>query len=103
MLYYRVVKFKKIQKATELNQDWNKELNERRIHPTHKPVRLYKWLLSQYAEKGMKILDTHLGGGSIAIACNDLGYDLTACELDKDYFDAAVKRFENHKAQLKLF
>jgi site-specific DNA-methyltransferase (adenine-specific) len=107
----------------------NKEI---RIHITQKPVALYKWLLEKYAkqecsnlhcEKGvvdnvygeivycsecqnrerLKILDTHLGSGSIAIACHDYGYDLTACELDKDYFDKAMERINNHKKQLTLF
>jgi len=73
------------------------------IHPTQKPVSLYKWLLKNYAKEGDKILDTHLGSGSIAIACHDLGFDLTACELDTDYYNAAIKRIEDHKKQLKLF
>jgi site-specific DNA-methyltransferase (adenine-specific) len=73
-----------------------------RIHPTQKPIALYKWILSKYAKQGDKILDTHLGSGSIAIACHDLEYDLTACELDTEYFDAAMKRINNHKKQLKL-
>ena len=75
---------------------------ETRIHPTQKPVALYKWILNKYAKKGDKILDTHLGSGSIAIACHDLEYDLTACELDTEYYDAAIKRINNHKKQLKL-
>jgi len=75
---------------------------ETRIHPTQKPVALYKWILSKYAKQGDKILDTHLGSGSIAIACHDLEYDLTACELDTEYYDAAMKRINNHKKQLKL-
>jgi site-specific DNA-methyltransferase (adenine-specific) len=100
---------------------------ESRIHPTQKPVKLYKWLLKNYATcsscenkgwvyltmgkqtdcpkcKGVipKILDTHGGSMSIAIACHDLGFDLDLCELDKDYFNAGVKRFEQHKKQLKL-
>ena len=74
-----------------------------RIHPTQKPIELYEWLLMNYAKEGDKILDTHLGSGSIAIACHDLGYDLTACELDKDYYNAAMKRIEQHKAQQRLF
>ena len=74
-----------------------------RIHPTQKPVKLYEWLLMNYAKKGDKILDTHLGSGSIAIACHNLKYDLTACELDKEYFDKAIERIENHKAQKRLF
>jgi site-specific DNA-methyltransferase (adenine-specific) len=76
---------------------------ENRIHPTQKPVKLYKWLLTNYAKEGQKIFDSHLGSGSIAIACHDLGFDLVGCELDKDYYDAAVKRFNNHKLQSKLF
>ena len=75
---------------------------ETRIHPTQKPVQLYKWLLTKYAKQGDKILDTHWGSMSIAIACHDLGFDLDLCELDKDYFNAGVKRFEQHKKQLKL-
>ena len=78
----------------------NKEV---RIHPTQKPVKLYEWLLMKYAKEGDKILDTHLGSGSIAIACHNLGYDLTACELDKEYYNAAIKRIEQHKAQQRLF
>ena len=79
-------------------------LKERgKIHPTQKPAELYKWLLINNAKEGDKILDTHLGSGSIAIACYDLGFDLTACELDKDYFDAAMKRIDQHKAQLTIF
>lgn len=74
-----------------------------RIHPTEKPIQLYEWLLMNYAKDGFRILDTHLGSGSIAIACHNLGYDLTACELDKDYFNAAMKRIEDHKKQLRMF
>jgi site-specific DNA-methyltransferase (adenine-specific) len=76
---------------------------ETRIHPTQKPVALYKWILDKYAKQGDKILDTHLGSGSIAIACHDYGFDLTACELDKEYFDKAMQRINNHMAQTKLF
>lgn len=74
-----------------------------RIHPTQKPKQLYKWILDKYAKQGDKILDTHLGSGSIAIACHDYGFDLTACELDKEYFDKAMLRLNNHMAQTKLF
>ena len=79
-------------------------LKERgKIHPTQKPIELYEWLLINNAKEGDKILDTHLGSGSIAIACHNLDYDLTACELDKEYYDAAIKRIEQHKAQQRLF
>jgi site-specific DNA-methyltransferase (adenine-specific) len=74
-----------------------------RIHPTQKPVALYKWLLDKYAKDGDKILDTHLGSGSIAIACHEYGFELTACELDTEYFEKAVERIKNHVSQQKLF
>ncbi len=74
-----------------------------KIHPTQKPVKLYEWLLMNYAKEGDKILDTHLGSGSIAIACHNLGFDLTACELDKEYFEQAMKRINNHKSQMRIF
>ena len=77
--------------------------NISKIHPTEKPVDLYKFCLDKYAKQGDKILDTHLGSGSIAIACHDYGFDLTACELDKEYFDKAMERINNHMAQTKLF
>lgn len=76
---------------------------QKRIHPTEKPYQLYKWILDKYAKQGDKILDTHLGSGSIAIACHDYGFDLTACELDKEYFDKAMTRINNHTSQTKLF
>lgn len=73
------------------------------IHPTQKPVKLYEWLLMNYAKEGDKILDTHLGSGSIAIACHNLGFDLVGCELDEDYYNAACKRLKQHQAQLTIF
>ena len=76
---------------------------DKTIHPTQKPVALYKWLLDKYAKDGDKILDTHLGSGSIAIACHEYGFELTACELDTEYFEKAVERIKNHVAQQKLF
>lgn len=90
-------------KQINLRYDGFLGADETRIHPTQKPVALYKWLLHNYAKEGDKILDTHLGSGSIAIACHDYGFDLTGCELDKDYFDAAMKRINAHTAQQKLF
>ena len=74
-----------------------------RIHPTQKSIKLYEWQLINYAKEGDKILDTHLGSGSIGIACHNLGYDLTACELDKEYYNAAMERIERHKQQLTMF
>jgi site-specific DNA-methyltransferase (adenine-specific) len=73
------------------------------IHPTQKPVKLYKWLLDKYAKQGDKILDTHLGSGSSRIACYDYAFDFTGFELDKDYFDAQEKRFKNHTEQIRMF
>jgi len=81
----------------------NNNRNGGRFHPTQKPVKLYEWILINYAKKGDTILDTHLGSGSIAIACHNLGYELTACELDKEYYDLAMKRIEQHKQQLRMF
>ena len=95
----------------------------KKFHPTQKPVKLYEWLLMNYAQRkcdhkheehyrhlctdcrnqDVKILDTHLGSGSIAIACHNLKFDLTACELDKDYYDAAMKRLKQHQQQLTMF
>lgn len=77
--------------------------NSNKIHPTQKPVELYEWLLKMYAKQDDKILDTHLGSGSIAIACHDYGFELTACELDSEYFDKAIERIKNHVSQQKLF
>ena len=78
----------------------NKEI---RIHPTQKPVALYEWLLKNYAKPGDRILDTHSGSLSIGIACYNLGFDLTAYEIDKEYFDAGKARLERHMAQGRLF
>ena len=83
--------------------DYNSAKNKQRIHPTQKPVKLYEWILDKYAKEGDKILDTHLGSGSIAIACQNRGFDLTACELDKEYFEAATKRIETATAQTNIF
>jgi len=77
--------------------------SEGRMHPTQKPITLYEFILMNFAEKGNKILDTHLGSGSIALACHNLGFDLTACELDKEYYNEAIKRIEQHKAQIRMF
>jgi site-specific DNA-methyltransferase (adenine-specific) len=72
-------------------------------HPTQKPIKLYEYCLTKYANEGDKILDTHLGSGSIAIACHDYGFELTCCELDKEYYDKAIQRIKNHTNQQKLF
>ena len=74
-----------------------------KIHQTQKPIYLYKFILDNYTKPNDKILDTHLGSGSIAIACHDYKFELTACELDKEYFDKAIQRIKNHVGQQKLF
>ena len=91
-----------IKKPAKLFKHLHVQNKDKRIHPTQKPVKLYEWLLMNYANKGDKILDTHLGSGSIAIACHNLGYDLTACELDKEYYEASLKRLKQHQSQLRL-
>lgn len=94
---------KAVRKFEWLWNGFQKEKPEVRIHPTQKPVALYKWLLHNYAKQGDKILDTHLGSMSIAIACHDYGFHLTGCELDPDYFAAGVQRVQYHIKQLSLF
>ena len=77
--------------------------NQNKIHPTQKPIKLYKWLLQNYAKEGDTILDTHFGSLSIGIACHDMGFELTAIELDKDYYEQAKQRLINHQRQLTIF
>ena len=84
-----------------INSDNDRRINK--IHPTQKPIELYKWLLDKYAKQGDKILDTHLGSGSIAIACHDYDFELMACELDAEYYEKAVQRIKNHTSQQRLF
>lgn len=84
-------------------QQGNKLLNEKRIHPTQKPIVLYEWLLTKYATAGDKILDTHVGSASSLIACHNLGFDYVGFELDKTYYDMANKRLEAVKAQGSIF
>ena len=92
--------FKKVAKLYKYSTYKNKGT---KIHPTQKPVSLYEWLLQNYAKDGDKILDTHLGSGSIALACHNLGFELTACELDKEYYEASIKRIKDHISQQRLF
>lgn len=81
----------------------NMKNKERRIHPTQKPVALYRWIYQNYAKPGDKILDTHLGSGSSRIAAYDAGLDFVGCEIDKVYFDLQEERFAAHAAQMNLF
>jgi site-specific DNA-methyltransferase (adenine-specific) len=85
----------KVVEITPMRQD--------RIHPTQKPVALYKWLLKNYAKPGDKIFDSHVGSGSIRIACHDMGFDFEGCEIDKDYWEAQEKRYQQHISQMELF
>ena len=78
-------------------------IEKNRIHPTQKPVALYTWLLNNYAEKGDKILDTHVGSASSLIACHRAGYEFMGFELDKDYYQAASERLETERSQISLF
>jgi len=79
------------------------DISSYKVHPTQKPVKLYEWLLTNYSEPGQRILDTHLGSGSSAIAAHYFGCDFVGMEIDKDYYDAAVKRFNAETAQLDIF
>ena len=81
----------------------DKRKNEKRIHPTQKPVALYEWIFSKYAKPGDKILDTHLGSGSSRIAAYNASLDFVGCEIDAHYFKAQEERFKEHTAQLNLF
>jgi site-specific DNA-methyltransferase (adenine-specific) len=74
-----------------------------KIHPTQKPIQLYEWILSKYANTGQRIMDTHLGSGSSAIAAHNLGFEFVGMELDKSYFDSCVERFNRHCSQQSLF
>jgi len=95
--------FLKVLKKAPIRYDGFIGADTVRIHPTQKPVKLYQWLLSKYAKQGDRILDTHLGSGSSAIAAHYGGFDFVGCELDADYYNAAVKRFENETAQSSMF
>jgi site-specific DNA-methyltransferase (adenine-specific) len=96
-------------KLTKFSYGWigfdylNNPHKERKIHPTQKPIALYTWLLSTYAKKGDKILDTHLGSGSSAIAAHRMGFSFDGYEIDKDYFEGAKARLEQAQRQLLLF
>ena len=99
-----IASYSKHKKVAIYNQTWTNYVNTKSTnHPTEKPVALYKWLLKNYAKPGDKILDTHGGSGSICIACHDMGFDLDWIELDEDYYNAAIKRFNTHTAQGSLF
>jgi site-specific DNA-methyltransferase (adenine-specific) len=99
-----IASYSRLKKVFKYTQRWTNFVNTKiSNHPTEKPIELYRYLLYNFAKEGDKILDTHLGSGSIAIACHDYGFDLTACELDKEYFNKAMERIKNHTNQTKLF
>ena len=100
LLIYKYARGNESGFAPKIPQGMKQGLN---IHPTQKPIALYKYCLETFAKPNDKILDTHLGSGSIAIACHDYNFDLTACELDKEYYDKAMQRINNHINQTKLF
>lgn len=86
--------------GTDISVDYN---HKAKIHPTQKHELIYKWIIKNYAKEGDKIIDTHLGSGSSAIAANDLGFDFVGCEIDKEYFDSANKRFKEYTLQVQMF
>lgn len=94
--------FQRALKSFYLHQFHGTHGGKMRIHPTQKPVKLYRWLLKNYANPGDKILDTHTGSGSSRIAAYDMGFPFTGFEIDSDYFDAAEKRFQLFKSQMKM-
>ena len=99
-----IASYSRLQKVGMYEQRWTNFVNTKKTtHPTEKPIELYKWILKNYAEEGFKILDTHLGSGSIAVACHYSGFDLVASELDKEYFDAAKKFIKENTRQTSLF
>jgi site-specific DNA-methyltransferase (adenine-specific) len=88
-----------VKKPAKIFQRFHSQETEKRMHPTQKPKALYKWLLHNYAKEGDKILDTHLGSGSIALACHEMGFELVGCELDKDYYKLMLERFDRETSQ----
>lgn len=99
-----IASYSRLQKVGMYEQRWTNFVNTKKTsHPTEKPIELYNWLLKNYAQEGFKILDTHLGSGSIAVACHYSGFDLVAAELDKEYFDAAKKFIKENTRQISLF
>jgi site-specific DNA-methyltransferase (adenine-specific) len=88
--------------AEPMTQQGNKKLNEKRIHPCHKPVLLYDAIYLKFGFEGMKVIDTHLGGGSNRISCDKLGYEFVGCEIDREYFIKQENRFKQHTSQLRI-
>jgi site-specific DNA-methyltransferase (adenine-specific) len=98
-----IASYSRLTKVGLYRQTWTNFVNTRETdHPTEKPIALYKWLLKNYAKEGDLILDTHVGSASSLIACEDMGFDYVGYELDKEYYDNAVKRITQYRSQLKL-
>ena len=89
-------------KPSKTYEQRSQENEEKRFHPTQKPVKLYEWLLRNYAKQGDKILDTHVGSASSLIACHNLGFQYVGFEIDKEYYEESLKRLEAHKSQVSL-
>ena len=99
-----IASYPRLKRVAYIDIPWqNIHRGEPMIHPCQKPVKLYEWLLTKYAKPGQLILDTHLGSGSSAIACNNLGFEMVGCELDPDYYQAACKRVEQATKQIRMF
>ena len=98
-----IASYSKNKRVDCVDMKWqNINRTEKTIHPCQKPVALYEWLLKHYAQPGERILDTHAGSGSIVIACHNMGFNLVACEIDEDYYNAALNRYKQHAAQLRI-
>lgn len=95
--------FNKVAKCFDYPYYGNINSEKDRIHSTQKPIALYAWILNNYAEKGFKILDTHLGSASSAIACHKLGFEFVGIEIDETFYNKAVERVKNYTNQLSLF
>lgn len=99
-----IASYSRVKKVYKYTQRWTNFVNTKETeHPTEKPVRLYDWLLKEFAKDGFKILDTHCGSGASRISCNKAGLEYVGCEIDKDYFEAQEARFKEFTSQLRLF
>ena len=100
-----IASYSRLKRVAFVDMVWQNitKRGEATIHPCQKPIKLYEWLLTNYAKPGQTIFDSHMGSGSSAIACNNLGFEYVGCELDTDYYEAACKRIAHHASQKRLF
>ena len=99
-----IASYSRLKRVAFIDMAWqNVNRGEATIHPCQKPVKLYEWILTNYAKPGQTIFDSHMGSGSSAIACNNLGFEYVGCELDEDYYNAACERIAQHARQQRLF